>query len=180
MAFGSLGRILSGLFGSSGGSSGYPLFPEIHIGDDLWPQVQASVDGIDRVAGSFRSFREPLKESVSAVIIPSIRQNFEAGGRPRWRSLSDNTAKQRQASGSILNRTGHLKSVATSEAIWRYTENEAQPDGMDQVAYAGYHQGGTTRMPQREFMVYQEQDKTAIEEIFALWLDRQVAQHWRR
>lgn len=120
-----------------------------------------------------RSFREPLTKSVREVVIPSIRNNFAAEGRPGWAPLAPSTVLSRQgASGPILNRTGRLLKVATQFNIWTYTKDSAQITGIDsRVKYGKYHQGGTRKMPARPFIVLQDEDEEQIERIFAEWVD---------
>lgn len=123
-------------------------------------------------AYGIRSFREPLTKSVREVIIPSIRNNFAAEGRPSWEPLAPTTVLSRGASGPILNRTGRLLKVATQFNIWTYTRDSATITGIDsRVKYAGYHQGGTRKMPARPFVVLQDEDEEQIERIFAEWVD---------
>lgn len=130
-----------------------------------------------------RSFREPLTRSVRTVIIPSIRSNFAAEGRPPWEPLALATVEDRAklqslgkiktgASGPILNRTGRLLKVATQFNIWSYTRESATITGLDsRVKYATYHQTGTRKMPARPFVIIQDEDEEAIEQIFYHWLD---------
>lgn len=122
-----------------------------------------------------RSFREPLTKSVREVIIPSIRRNFASEGRPAWRPLAASTVLDRGASGPILNRTGRLLKVATQFNIWSYTRDSATITGIDgRVKYAKYHQGGTRKMPQRAFVLIQDEDEEEIEQIFYEFVDRRM------
>lgn len=123
-----------------------------------------------------RSFREPLTKSVREVVIPSIRKNFAAEGRPLWAPLAPATVIDRKgASGPILDRTGRLLKVATQFNIWSYTRDSATITGIDsRVKYGKYHQGGTRKMPARPFVVLQDEDEEQIERIFYVWLDARM------
>lgn len=117
---------------------------------------------IDKLGMSFSSFKEPLRESLNEVIIPSIRKNFISQGRPAWKKLKQSTVQSRLrqgfSRGPILDRTGRLKREATRKNIW---EIKPLPGGgsagsdflrlrtiyFDQkVPYAVFHQIGA-RMP---------------------------------
>lgn len=122
-----------------------------------------------------KSFREPLTKSVRTVIIPSIRTNFAAQGRPAWAPLAPATVLDRGASGPILDRKGRLLKVATQFNIWSYTKDSATITGLDsRVKYAKYHQSGTRKMPQRAFVLFQDEDEAAIERIFYEFVDRRM------
>lgn len=143
---------------------------------DFYEDAMILANDLDRFATyGIRSFREPLTKSVRAVIIPSIRTNFAAQGRPQWAPLAPATVATRGASGPILNRTGRLLKVATQFNIWSYTKDSATITGLDQrVKYASYHQSGTRKMPQRAFVLFQDEDEQAIEEIFYEFVDRRM------
>jgi phage gpG-like protein len=150
------------------------VFPQISIGEGFYPEVLVFAENIDRLAMALRDFRDPLTESVNTVIIPSISQNFDSEGRPPWAELAESTVEQRGDAHPILNRTGSLKSAATSFGIWFITNSEASIQGIDKVHYAKFHQGGTINMPARPFIGYQDQDVDQIEGIFSIWLDENI------
>lgn len=138
-------------------------------------------DDLGRIGGNFRSFHEPLQESVRKVVIPSLAENFASEGRPSWKPLSDSTVKKRGTAHPILDETGKLRRVATSESIWRITRDEASiarssVDG--RVSYAVYHQDGTKNMPARPIFGFQSEDVAGIEQVFSNWLDRTVDRYW--
>lgn len=143
---------------------------------DFYRDAMILADDLDAFAQyGIRSFREPLTKSVRTVIIPSIRTNFVSEGRPAWRPLAPATVLDRGASGPILDRSGRLKKVATQFNIWSYTRDSATITGLDsRVKYAAYHQSGTRKMPQRAFVVFQDEDEVAIERIFYEFVDRRM------
>lgn len=161
------------LFGMSSGSF-IPPFPEISIGDNFYPQVTAVVNSIDIMIREFSDLRKPLEESLNRIILPSIKQNFDVGGRPAWKPLADYTVEIRGSSQPILIRSGDLQSAASSRANFNVTEDEIYvTDNMP--SYAKYHQNGTSKMPARVFMGYQDEDIAAIEQIFYDWIDQVMA-----
>lgn len=138
-------------------------------------------DDLGRIGGSFRSFTEPLRESVRKVVIPSIQANFDSEGRPAWKPLADATVKKRGTAHPILDETGKLKRIATSESIWRITRDQASVTGVNvtgRVSYAGYHQDGTKNMPARPVFGFQSEDVAGIEQVFSDWLDQTVDRYW--
>lgn len=143
---------------------------------DFYEDAMILARDLDEFASyGIRSFREPLQQAVRTVIIPSIRTNFAAEGRPKWRPLAPATVLDRGASGPILDRTGRLKKVATQLNIWSYTKDQATITGIDsRVKYATYHQSGTRKMPQRAFVLFQEEDIDRIQQIFYEFVDRRM------
>jgi len=142
---------------------------------DFYRDAMILANDLDTVGHGIKSFRDPLIKSVREVIIPSIRQNFVAEGRPQWAPLSPQTVRTRKASGPILDRTGRLLKVATQFNIWHYTKDSATITGLDsRVSYAKYHQGGTSKMPQRPFVLIQREDEVEVEEIFYEWVDERI------
>lgn len=126
-------------------------------------------------AQDIRSFHEPLKLAVQGIIAPSIRQNFEVGGRPAWDSLADTTlARKKQNKNTILVETGKLKRVAGQLNAWTITRDSATFDKLPGVEYGNFHQTGTTNMAAREFAVIQADDEIEVEMVFESWLRRRA------
>ena len=103
---------------------------------------------IDKLGLDIRSFREPLTRAVKQVVIPSIRENFNASGRPDpWPELSQATWDSRAArgwsGGDILLLSGLLVRTATQFNIWTITEQSATVRDFPQKAWYGkVHQAG--------------------------------------
>jgi phage gpG-like protein len=143
------------------------LFPQIDATGSFVRDSLVLAGDLDMAALSIKSLREPLTKSVKQVIIPSIRKNFDAEGRPAWRQLADSTVARRGTSHPILDEKGTLKKRATQFNIWTIGRDSAAITGLDsRVKYAGFHQGGTRNMPQRAFIMFQDEDEREIEEIF--------------
>lgn len=125
--------------------------------------------GLNAFSGKIRSFREPLERAVRQVIIPSIDQNFAAGGRPSWAPLSPTTIKQ--SNGSILIRTGALRQGATQLNNWTYSSTEAMMSQLPgRVWYGAIHQEGSKNIPARPFAMIQAEDETKVDQVFEEWL----------
>lgn len=177
------------------------------------PSIGLVARDVNRLGLDIRSFKEPLSRSIKQVMIPSIRQNFKAGGRPDWEALSEATIKLRGEAWPILDRTGRLRKGATRFNIWTITETAATVKSLPQsIWYGAIHQEGiggfghyvstakaqlgvgarpadiTKRafelldaakgpgqhrkvaIPARPFIMYQDEDIDAIQEVFADWL----------
>lgn len=121
----------------------------------------------------------PLQRSIQEVLAPSIRTNFDVGGRPPWKPLVAETIAQKGGDTDPLVRSGTLKSVASTLSIWHIgggylgDEGQAFVSDLGRAFYGEYHQRGTpdNMPPKREFLAIQAQDMDQIEEIFADWLE---------
>lgn len=156
--------------------------PIISIGDPtFFPQIQALAADVDDMARKFQDFTEPLKFSLSQVILPSIAKNFAVQGRPKWKALAASTIVARRGrTGPILRRTGNLIGSVLSTDNWIISKDMLTIDYTSIPIYGAYHQLGTKRMPARPFIMYQPEDVEKIVEIFAAWTDKIVAQEWSK
>jgi len=152
-------------------------FPKITFDPKFFRDIAAIDAAIDLLGRELGDFREPLHAALELVIIPSIRTNFNVGGRPKWRKLSEPYATYRLPK-PILVQTGNLKAAATSMANWSITRDSAVMTGVDSVRYAGYHQTGTWKMPARPFAELQPEDVEHIVQIFEIWIDGLIDKHW--
>lgn len=165
------------------------------------PSVGILARKVKKFGADIRSFREPLKQAVKDVVIPSIRTNFDVEGRPPWAPLAEGTVRTRGSSGPILNRTGNLKRVATQLNIWTIDTEKAMITDLPQKAWYGkVHQAGNATtsvtpgarnpltgrrgpdivessggVPARPFVVLQDEDMEAIEEVFVEWVADRIA-----
>jgi phage gpG-like protein len=117
----------------------------VSIKFELRPTMGLVAKDVERLGLDIRSFREPLSRSVRRVIIPSIRKNFQVGGRPAWDSLAEGTIKHRNYSAwPILEVTGKLKRRATQFNIWDIGLTTAVVRRLPQDAFYGvFHQAGS-------------------------------------
>lgn len=187
---------------------------DVNMGWQVTPSIGLVARDIDKLGLDIRSFKKPLTDSVKKVIIPSIRKNFDVGGRPPWEDLSEATIKLRGSAWPILRRSGRLRRGATQFNIWDIGKESATvrrlPPG---VWYGALHQEGfggfgkfmssarkkagagagsgdilrmafgmmeearggargerAVRIPQRRFIMFQEDDVDDIQKIFLDWL----------
>ena len=168
---------------------------------DFQPSIGMLARDIDRLGIDIRSFREPLEKAIKEVMLPSIAQNFAEEGRPeKWKELADYTIQERSgATGPILNRTGVLAKAAVQFNNWEISQIAAVFRGLPNRAWYGIvHQAGYGGdasevmklsakqiavgakaaqkfvIPARPFVLYQEDDEYAIEEVFAEWLEERA------
>src|SRR6185503_20125327 len=73
------------------------------------PSLALLARRVDKLGADIRSFRVPLKMAIQQVVIPSIRKNFDQGGRPTWEPLSEHTIRNRKGGTQPLVRTGLLR-----------------------------------------------------------------------
>ncbi len=152
------------------------------------PPIGLMVERFNKMGIDIRSFKEPLETSVRDVLVPSIRTNFEVGGRPKWRALEPTTLERRGGStdadtygagASPLIATGKLMRAATAFARWGYTRETAFFSNLP-VMYGIYHQYGFVNaqtenwVAARPFLVIQPQDEEKIEKVFIEWLERRI------
>lgn len=114
---------------------------------DFSPTIGILARDIDKMGADIRSFRAPLTEAVRKVMIPSIQQNFESGGRPdSWVPLSESTQliRSREGSGNqILVRSGALKRNMGYLTMWDINESYAIVKQLpDRIWYGALHQAG--------------------------------------
>ena len=134
------------------------------------PSMFSIGSAFDRLAAEFKDMSEPLRDAVTEVMIPSIRKNFEAEGRPKWAPTGPEASAQHAA---ILYRSGQLYDAATSLDIWTIDSNVAAVTSMP-TDYGQFHQFGTNFMPSRPFLVMQDEDAADIEWLFGEWVDERI------
>jgi len=116
---------------------------------EIRPSIGLVAKDIDRLALDITSFREPLERAIKRVIIPSIRKNFDQGGRPAWEPLAEATIIRRGYSAwPILQVTGKLRRRATEFGIWNVGQTSATVRSLPADAFYGvYHQAGSGETP---------------------------------
>lgn len=162
---------------------GLRIDPEITL---QWrPTIGISARNVDKLGLDIRSFREPLKRSIQEVLAPSFRKNFDSEGRPSgWQPLADYTVKVRGATGPILNRSGLLKRTVQQLNIWTLDSTKAAIVGLpSKIWYGRIHQegmvgrqrkGAAPDIPQRRFVMLQDEDYDGIQEVFEKWLAERI------
>jgi phage gpG-like protein len=121
-------------------------------------------------------FRVPLQGSVRSVAVPSVKENFEAGGNPPWVRLKESTIEAKGHDRPLFD-SGAGMASATSLARWHVAHDEAEYRGDSfpkSTAYMRFHESGTDLMPARPFAVLQDDDERAVNGIFHTWVDLQI------
>lgn len=124
------------------------------INADQWPQyLQGVADDLQET-----NFEDCLRNQVGPVIRDRIDMNFaleQTGTGEAWKPLAPSTVK-RKGHDRILVETGAMRTAATTTGAGHTTEvtERAMNDGVDQAAipYAIFHQLGTRKLAQREFI----------------------------
>jgi phage gpG-like protein len=109
---------------------------------DFSPSIGMLARDIDKLGLDIRSFREPLTRAIREVMVPSIRKNFDDGGRPeQWVPLSEVTIER--GGSQPLVRSGTLRRTASQINIWDITSESATIRDLPERAWYGkIHQGG--------------------------------------
>jgi phage gpG-like protein len=151
---------------------------------DFKPSLRIVATRIDKLGLDIRSFKVPLKRCVKDVIIPSIRKNFDAGGRPSWAPYSEVTVamhedlKEAMSSGMLV-KSGKLRATMGFQNIWTITKDEAYlADIPANVWYGKLHQSGGLNLPARPFVMLQPGDAEDIVNVFDKWLDERIDAAW--
>lgn len=159
------------------------------------PSVGILARKLDTLGANIKNFREPLKEAVRDVMIPSIRRNFDAGGRPKWVPLAAVTIARKRGDKRPLIRTGNLRRQMGYQKIWTIDREKAMITDLPQsVWYGKVHQAGMGSheafydpvirqhvnlgddgaIPARPFVLIQRQDQIRINALFNRWLAREI------
>lgn len=147
---------------------------------DFYPNLVVLIGQVEKFGADIRSFRVPLDRAVREVMIPSFKANFDAGGRPPWDPLDEDTIKRKKDQGSILVKTGKLKQVAGQINLWTVTSEDATIGSLpEMVFYGNIQQSGasfkqTGVIPARPFIMAQEEDVDDVERIFEEWLGERI------
>lgn len=106
-----------------------------------------------------------------------VIKNIESGGRLHkgtfWPPLKSSTiAARRRGSGAFvfkpLQDTGRLKGAFAPRGTKEYGEVT------NNVGYAGVHEEGTSRVPQRKIWPSNQQTEEIIEPVYSKWIDRKL------
>jgi len=153
------------------------------------PSLKIVAAHVDKLGLDIRSFKEPLKRCVKQVVIPSIRANFDAGGRPGWAPYADSTVEFHEMLGEdlgeMLIKTGALRQGMSYQNLWTITKEEAYiADLPPNIWYGKVHQGGyggksgAGAIPARPFVLLQDSDEKAIGDVFDRWLLERIEAAW--
>jgi len=142
---------------------------------DFEPSIGILTKDLDTFGNRIKSFKEPLKRSVQKVLIPSIQENFNTGGRPdAWEPLSPITIQLRKQiwgleGGDILIKTGKLRKVMGQLNIWVINDKAASlRDLPGSVWYGKLHQAGYQRSGQTGMTRKQHLEKIWDDQIMSM------------
>lgn len=175
------------------------LGPGIRANIEITPSPLLLVSEFNRMGNDIRSFRVPLDRARRWMQV-SIRKNFDVEGKGRspggkWQELEPFTKDRREAlgfgKGPILERTGLLKRVATQLNIWEFRSRTGSGLGymfvreLPRAKYGHVHQSGHEfdwsgegrvrgDIPARPFLLFQPEDRVAIDKIFTEWVEERT------
>ena len=122
--------------------------------------INTSIDVVDALAGLQNILDDgrnlPMDE-IAELLLASVQRNFDEEGRPdRWDPRVEPTG-----SWPLLNKTGNLIASLGTDI------NGDIVSVTNSASYAGYLNEGTEKMVARPFLMIQESDLDAIEELLA-------------
>lgn len=115
---------------------------------EFQPAMIISARKLDKLGLRLRSMKKPLHACVKFVMIPSIRKNFDEGGRdPKWAELAPSTQWKKHYQGynweTPLIRTGLLRRKMGYLNIWHIDAEKAYiKDLPKDIWYGKVHQSG--------------------------------------
>ena len=124
------------------------------------PQLRNIISEFQRIQAALHDPSRPFAAS-ETLITASIATNFTSGGRPTWPPRRHSyphppllkTRRLFHSIGEIRRQTAQQLELGTA------------------VEYAGYQQDGTSRIDPRPFVMFQDEDCDAIQQVFQTWLD---------
>lgn len=96
----------------------------------------------------------PLMRTWSEIAHSSVTRNFEVGGRPAWKPLHPITIRRKGHDRILIGRTGNLSRVAVKVSPRSFEIGTTPPS----KSYAATHQFGRGNIPQRRFLLLQDED----------------------
>lgn len=129
-------------------------------------------DGLTRFASLVQDFT-PAWEKVGEDFKRTVNEQFTTeGGRggTRWKPLAPSTIRQKGAGGSILVRTGALRSSVTGGPGYIKSISARRTTFGTSDRKAVFHQFGTSRMPARPIIVVTKEDKTRWRKEVQRWM----------
>jgi phage gpG-like protein len=142
----------------------------------MFPSASALVGQLNWHAGQVRSLREPLERAVREVVIPRVGSNFAGttaagnGWQPIQEASKFSSYRKGKEGNPTLDVSGKLKRHAQTIGIWTFTQQSAFVAGLPTAPYGIFHQDGAVHLVPREFLIINDQDINAIEEIFKDWV----------
>lgn len=140
---------------------------------------------IQRQSGAFRRRLEdliPLWERFEDELAAIETERFESRGYGEWPALAASTLAQKAAHGFPLDPLIRTRALYTSltEPAQAATKGPQQFSWGTDIPYAGFHQDGTDKMPQRKVLEIRTEDRRRLEGVMVGWLNETARMTWGR
>lgn len=127
--------------------------------------------GLTNIANELKDMSDPLRVSIVDVIAPSLQDNFDVGGRPKWAPLASYTIEKKGFSSPLIE-TGNLRAEAGKLSSWTRGSQEAV---LNRISDYGIYQNSgffnvlfNSQVESRQWATYQSRD---IDEIVDIWIE---------
>ncbi len=134
------------------------------MADSKFEGLEPLLRRLVRMAAQARNRRQPLREAAQEMA-QSIRENFDAGGRPaKWQAHALSTRRRVIGPRRVLIRSGKLRNSFKPQA----TNDEATATSnvvygpRQHFGYPGGKGRGRSRTPARPFAMLQDEDVDSI------------------
>ena len=137
---------------------------------------------LDNLSSKLGSYKVPFTRSVREVLAPSIKQNFNDGGRPSWQPLRVSTVRRKGHDRPLIRGGKGSKRLswrASAYKRWKVTDKAAEYE-LPNVPYFRHQQegfihfGSGERVPARPFAMIQPTDRDRVERIFNEWAEETI------
>ena len=150
-------------------------------------ELEPPIEFILQQTGRFRDSLldlEVLWEAFKPIMSEVERRQFDTHGDGSWPPLAETTLAQKEAHGwpsDPLVRTGDLKESLVDPGRAADSGPLHMNYGTD-VPYAGFHQDGTSRMPQRQVIPdpFKVEDRRKLEVAMVTYINRAAAETFGR
>src|SRR4051812_28252858 len=150
-------------------------------------ELEPPVEFILKQTGAFQAALldlEILWDLFKPIMGEIEEQQFDSRGEGAWPALSESTLSQKSEGGwpaDPLVRSGDLKASLTDPGRAAQTSPTEMSYGTD-VPYAGYHQDGTSKMPQRQVIAdpFRVEDRRKLEVAMVTYINRAAAETFGR
>lgn len=149
-------------------------------------RLEPPLSFIHAQSGAFRRELEnlaPLWERFSKELAQIGQERFDSRGYGEWPALAASTLAQKAAHGFPLDplvRTRALRDSLTDPNIGGKDRGPQRFVWGTDVPYAGFHQDGTDKMPQRKVLDIRTEDRRRLEHEQVSWLNEVARRTWGR
>lgn len=155
------------------------------MADGVHVELKPPVAFILQQSGAFRralANLEPLWDRFKPILGEIEAEQFSSQGHGAWPGLAASTLAQKAAHGypaDPLVRTGDLRESLVNPGRAAQSSGDTLIYASD-VDYAGYHQDGTSKMPQRKVIDLRTDDRRRLEQETVAWIDEVARDTWGR